>query len=168
MHKYIRIADQYVRSHVYNDQQDFRLGAVIVRGGNVISVGYNKHNTNGFVEHYTDVARGKRSYCLSTHAEMDAVLRGREKTDLRGCKIYIARIRLDNNCLGMARPCEICQHVLFNYGIKKAYYSIDANTYGVMKVDNPAKIFHQNDRVYNGKHDELSNFNLSVLAYDKR
>jgi Holliday junction resolvase-like predicted endonuclease len=55
MHKFIRIAKQYVESHEYDSKQDFRLAAVIVRGGNVISVGYNKHNTNGFVEHYTDL-----------------------------------------------------------------------------------------------------------------
>lgn len=167
MHKFIRIADQYARAHEYNDKQDFRLAAVIVRGGNVISVGYNKHNTNSFVEHYTDIARGKRSYCLSTHAEMDAVLKGREKTDLRGCKIFVARVRLDNDELGMSRPCEICQHILFNYGIKKAYYSIDNSTYGVMKVVNPAKNFYKNDRVFDKNHDQLPDFDLGKIAYNK-
>lgn len=165
MHKFIRLADQYVRSHDYNEKQDFRLASVIVRGGNVISVGYNRHSTNAFVEHYTNQVRGHRDYCLSTHAEMDAVLKGREKTDLRGCKIFVARVRNDNNCLGMARPCQVCQHVLFNYGIKKAYYSIDANTYGVMKVENPAKIYYGNDRVYNQDHDELRDFDLSNYVY---
>ena len=165
MHKFIRLAEQHVHDHCYNDKQDFRLAAIIVRGGNIVSVGYNKHNTNSFVEHYTDLARGKRSYCLSTHAEMDAVLKGREKTDLRGCKIFVSRIRNDNNCLGMARPCTICQHVLFNYGIKRAYYSIDSNTYGIMKIDNPAKNFYKNDRVFNASHEELDGFDLSELVY---
>lgn len=164
MHKIIRLAKQYIESHDYDAKQDFRLAAVIVRGGNVVSVGYNKHATNSFVEHYTDLARGgDRNYALSTHAEMDAVLKGREKTDLRGCKIFVARLRNDTRDLGMSRPCEICQHVLYNYGIKRAFYSIDPNTYGIMKVDNPAKMYYKNDKIFNGSHDELSNYDLSFL-----
>jgi len=167
MHKFLRIAEQNCRCHAYNEKQDFRLAAVIVRGGNVVSVGYNKHNTNSFVEHYTNQVRGTRDYCLSTHAEMDAVLKGREKTDLSGCKMFVIRLRKDNQELGMARPCEICQHVLFNYGIKRAYYSIDASTYGVMKVGNPAKNFYANDRVFDSEHNELvDNFEiLKDLVY---
>jgi hypothetical protein len=94
---------------------------------------------------------------------MDAILKGREKTDLRGCKIFVARIRNDSDNLGMSRPCEICQHVLHNYGIKRAFYSIDANTYGIMKVDNPAKIYYKDDKVFNKTHDELLGYDLSVL-----
>ncbi len=165
MHKFIRLAEQNLRCHNYDSKQDFRLSAVIVRGGNVVSTGFNKHNTNSFVEHYTDIARGPRSYCLSTHAEMDAVLKGRERTNLRGCKIFVCRVRNDNNSLGMARPCVICQHVLYNYGIKRAYYSIDNNTYGVMKIDNPAKNYYENDRVFNRSHDEIENFDLESLVY---
>jgi deoxycytidylate deaminase len=59
----------------YGDQIDYHLCAIIVRGGSVISVCYNKHNTNAFVEYYTDITRGKgRDFCLSTHAEQDAIL----------------------------------------------------------------------------------------------
>ena len=148
MKKYITIASQFCREHNH-DMKVFKLTAVIVRGGNVISVGYNKSSTNAFVEHYTDIVRGSRDYCLSTHAEMDAILKCRDKTDLVGCKIYIARIRKDNDKLGLARPCEICQRALFNYGIKKAYYSIDSNSYGVMKIVDPTILSKQNDNIYN-------------------
>lgn len=139
MQKYLKLAIKNAKAHTFDDHMEYFLCAVIVRGGNVLSVGFNKRQTNGFVEHYTDQVRGGgRDYCLSTHAEMDAVAQARSKTDLRGCKIYVARIRKPGNPtghdIGLARPCEICQNLLYAYGIRKAYYTIDDNNYGVMKV----------------------------------
>lgn len=141
MNKFFRIALQNIDQHDYADQ-DYRLCAVLVRGGSVVSVGFNKRNTNGFVEHYTDLAKGLRDWNMSTHAEMDAVLQARQKTDLRGMKIYVVRKRQDTEkygTFGMAKPCEICQHVLYNYGIRRAYYTIDDQNFGIMKIENPAK-----------------------------
>lgn len=142
MHKYLKMATSYADSHNYHHNIDYYLAAVIIKGGKPISIGYNKHNTNAFVEHYADIARGAgRDFCLSTHAEMDAVLKIRGKIDLRGTKIFVAR-RKKMGCVGMARPCTICQHVLYNYGIRKAYYTIDNNTFGVMRIVNPAKCYN--------------------------
>lgn len=131
--------------HDYSDLE-YHLCAVLVRGGSVISVGFNKRNTNAFVEHYTDLARGQRDWCMSTHAEMDAVLGARSKTDLRGTKIFVIRKHLDTknySTFGLAKPCEICQHVLYNYGVRRAYYTIDDQNHGVMKIENPAKEFRK-------------------------
>jgi len=146
MHKYLKIATKYAQGHVYDDFLEYHLCAVIARGGNIVSVGFNKRNTNSFVEHYTDKIRGPgRDYSLSTHAEMDAVVIGRSKTDLRGCKIFVARIRKPGGAsvVGLARPCEICENILYAYGIRRAYYTIDDNNYGVMRVkhrDNPVAV----------------------------
>lgn len=138
MNKYLKHAIKCGTQHDYDDFLDYQLCAVIVRGGNIVSVGYNKRNTNGFVEHYIDRVKPTRNYCMNTHAEMDAVAQARSKTDLRGCKIFVARIKKpgshDGRKIGIARPCQICQNVLLAYGIRKAYYTIDDNNYGVMKV----------------------------------
>jgi deoxycytidylate deaminase len=135
MHKHLELALKRASSHVYDPNADYHLCALIVRGGSVISVGYNRRSTNAFVEHYTDQVRGcGRGYSLSTHAEMDAVAQARDKTDLTGCKIYVARRRMGDGTTGLARPCEICQTVLWSYGIRKAYYTIDNENFGVMKV----------------------------------
>ena len=142
MHKYIKMAEKYALDHSFDPELEYFLCALIVRGGSVISVGYNKKPTNTFVEHYADVARGKRDYCMSTHAELDAICRARAKTDLRGTKLFVTRIKPSGG-MGIAKPCPICQHVLYNYGISKAYYSIDDQSYGVMKVTNPAKNFQK-------------------------
>ena len=136
MHKFLNMAKQNAFAFDYDPYLEYHLCAIIVKGGKVLSVGYNKQATNSFVEHFTDRVRGMRDYCLSTHAEMDAVLKARSKTDLRGSKIYVARVRR-NGELGMARPCSICQTVLHSYGVKRAYYTISDNEYGVMHVKNP-------------------------------
>jgi len=126
---------QYANEYQFDDEFDYNLCALIVKGGSVISVGYNKMNTNAFVEHYADICRGRgRDWCLSTHAEQDAVLKARNKVDLRGTKIFVvSRKKLDGSP-GMARPCPICENVLYNYGIRKAYYTINEHQFGKMLI----------------------------------
>jgi len=148
MNRFLKIAIKQAMSHDYDTHLEYHLCALLVSGGNVISTGYNKRGTNGFVEHYTDIVRGgNRKYCLSTHAEMDAIAQVRARTDLNGSKIYVVRLLIDGakskNKLGTARPCEICQNILFAYGIKKAFYTIDENTYGVMRIINDKKVMDE-------------------------
>lgn len=138
MNRYLRMAIDQASSHIYEDDIDHKHCAVLVKGGSVISIGFNKMNTNSFVEYYTDKVRGpNRNYCLSTHAEQDAILQVRNKIDLTGCKIYVARIRpptSPNGKVGMSEPCNICQKVLVAYAISKAYFTIDDFTYGVTNI----------------------------------
>jgi hypothetical protein len=48
--------------------------------------------------------------------------------------MYVARmLRLDGS-LALARPCEICQEVLKDYGIRRAIYTISDNEYGVLEI----------------------------------
>jgi len=126
------MAEKYALDHKFDEGLEYFLCAVIVRGGSVVSVGFNKKPTNTFVEHYADIARGKRDYCMSTHAELDAICKARAKVDLRGTKLFVTRIKPSGG-MGMARPCEICMGALENYGIKRVYYSIEDNEYGVLK-----------------------------------
>jgi deoxycytidylate deaminase len=124
--------------HEYEPDIDHKHCAVLVKGGSVISIGFNKMNTNSFVEYYTDKVRGpNRDYCLSTHAEQSTILDTRNKIDLNGCKIYVARIRPSkspNGKVGLSKPCNICTRVLMAYGVSKAYYTIDDYSYGVLDV----------------------------------
>lgn len=140
------MAINYAFEHNYEEEIDFKHCAVLVKGGSVISVGFNKINTNSFVEYYTDKVRGpNRSYLLSTHSEQDAVLCVRKKIDLNGCKIYVARIRPAGSKygkVGLSSPCNICQKVLMAYGISKAYYTIDDYSYGVMDIKKKKNATH--------------------------
>ena len=137
MHRYLKLAIDQANNHEYEPNMEHGHAAVLVKGGNVLSIGFNKINTNGFMEHFARRTKGPRIFCLSIHAECDAIYSARSKTDLIGCKIYVARRRAPNSTfgkVGMSRPCAICEAVLRSYGIKKAFYTITDNEYGVMDI----------------------------------
>jgi tRNA(Arg) A34 adenosine deaminase TadA len=80
-------------------------------------------------------------HCNSIHAEVDAILNVRKKIDLTNSKIYtVRRLRSDtmeNPNIGCAKNCPMCSAIIYNYGIKRSYYTIDNHNFGVMKVVDP-------------------------------
>jgi tRNA(Arg) A34 adenosine deaminase TadA len=50
----------------------------------------------------------------------------------RGSTVYVARIRLLNGEFAMARPCVDCQKILKSKRVKRVYYTISHNEYGVL------------------------------------
>jgi len=128
MHRHLRLALKEIDDHRFDDHLSFRLCAVLIRGGQVLSIGFNNGNRNGFVTAYS-----KNRWFTNTHAEMAAVLQVRSKIDLRGTKIFVARITRSGS-VAMARPCNLCENVLYSYGIKRAIYTIDSNCYGVLNI----------------------------------
>lgn len=113
--------------------------AVIVSGGRVLSVGHNRRANSGLQTRYKGY--GTNPHCNSIHAEIDAVLNVRRKIDLTGSKIVVVRRKRDdtpeNPLVVLAKPCPMCQAVLFNYGIKRAIYTIANDEFGVLKIDDP-------------------------------
>ena len=49
----------------------------------------------------------------------------------RGGVIYVVRI-LRNGSYALARPCLKCQQLMINHDIRRCYYSISDNEYGVL------------------------------------
>lgn len=93
-------------------------GAVIVKGGRVLAIGYNKHrNDPVFVspEHIkTDCSR-----C----AEMVAI-KGAGTRNVKGAVIYVARVNnqgVDRN----SKPCPRCQTLIERVGIKRVVYTTE-------------------------------------------
>ena len=133
---FLEKAGQLASRHDYAAGIDYHLCALIVRGGVILSTGYNRFGSSGLIEHY----RPKdRNHQYNVHAETDAILKVRQRIDLTGSKVYVARIgkkRGPNNEFdyALAMPCEMCQAVLTAYGIRKAYFSIDNQTSGEMKL----------------------------------
>jgi len=128
MHRHLKKAGALVRKHDYGDFQEFRLCALIVSGGNILSIGFNQSRTHGYIEVI------KKNKWTNLHAEIDAILKARRKIDLRGSKMFIVRLIEKNTHFAIARPCEMCQRAIKSYGIKKVYYSIDDDTYAIMKI----------------------------------
>lgn len=94
-----------------------RHGAIIVKGGRVLSVGINtQRNTPADSIPYEDVA---------VHAE-EAALRA-IGGQARGAKIYVAR-KMKDGSSGLSRPCDRCYRAIKDAGIKEIIYT-DYNTF---------------------------------------
>lgn len=134
MTKHLRYAFDLIREHEFDPSLEYNLCAVIVRGGRILSVGYNSRGWNPLSEHYRTA-----DHACNIHAEVAAIISKRKKIRFEGSKIYVVRIKSDGT-VGNAKPCEMCQHVLFNYGVKRAFYTTDDFPFvDSFKVKNPAE-----------------------------
>ncbi len=90
-----------------------RHGAVLVRGGSVQSVGWNRLKSEG-----------------SRHAEVHAI--DSAPLQARGATLYVARVGMDNQPR-LSLPCEDCRRYLAGAGIRKVVYTVDECGYGCWK-----------------------------------
>lgn len=86
-----------------SDHPNFKHVAIVVRGGAVVSVGYN-HN--------------------SIHAEVNA-LNHMWPSERRGTRVWSMRITRGGR-FRMARPCADCMRYLRESGVKMVYYTDSA------------------------------------------
>lgn len=93
-----------------------RHGAVVVKGGRVVSVGINK-----FRNHPTILEKCNVRTAASTHAEIDALSRVK---DPHGAVIYVARVN-NSGRKRFSRPCPRCYAELERAGVKKIVYTLD-------------------------------------------
>lgn len=91
-------------------------GAIIMRGGSVLSVGINSYRNE---PEMFDIVEGSH---VSWHAEVAAIKAYRGS--LIGASIYVARINKNGEQV-MSKPCEKCQEVIKRAGIKKIFYTIN-------------------------------------------
>lgn len=97
-------------------EQRYRLGAVVVKNGNVIAVGVNKRRN------HPDIFESKAQIMrhASCCAERDALRRAGEAA--RGSTVYVARVSKSGGVL-LARPCNRCYTAMKSAGVKTAYWT---------------------------------------------
>ena len=91
----------------YIDRSNCRIGmyAEIIKGGKVLSRGFNK-----------------KMFDSSIHAEIDALRRLRwQKNGAEGATITVIRY-LSNDSFGMSKPCPDCMKALREAGVKRINY----------------------------------------------
>src|SRR5258706_4508635 len=103
----------------------FKLGAVLARGKQVVSVGVNNDRTHPRMSRFNP----DRSYTPTLHAEVDACM-GVPDDALLGTDLYVVRITKTGRW-AIAKPCEICRKFLHDAGIRRVFYS---NREGEMEV----------------------------------
>jgi len=94
-----------------------RVGAVLVKGGRILSSGYNQTR-------YSKLSA--RNKYESIHAEEACIIKLLRKPNglqmLAGATIYITRIKKDGST-GLAKPCKTCQDLINSVGIKKIVHT---------------------------------------------
>lgn len=106
-----------------SDHHRFRLGAVVVKSGRVLSQGVN----------VTKKGPETPPFRESIHAEVNAM---RGVNGLDGSTVYVARLNSSND-LALAKPCEYCVNHMLSNGIKKVVFSVscsDANCFYLSSV----------------------------------
>lgn len=98
-----------------NSEMLQRHGAVVCRGGSILSVGWNKHK---FLWE-TDQPNAFGKNCFTVHAEVDALKKVKDPT---GCTLYVVRVRDDGELL-FSKPCADCSKVLQESDIKAVVHS---------------------------------------------
>lgn len=93
-----------------------RIGAVIVKGGRVLSTGYNELRYS---------KRNGRPWA-SVHAEEMAIVKLLKQPNglkiLAGSVLYVSRIKKDGN-VAEAKPCLECQELIDAVGIKRVVHT---------------------------------------------
>lgn len=144
--KYLKLAYQFCESHSFDPRLGYNLCCILTRGGAVVSVGFNSITKNSFVDYLADSCDGYCKPFVNQHSEMAAILKARNKIDLRGCKAYVVRMKPSGG-MGMARPCHLCQRALKSYGIKRATYSISDREHGVLNLADASDVIHSREYV---------------------
>ncbi len=105
---WIKVAEKVAKKSQFRH----KVGAVIIKGGRVLSVGYNEIR----------YAKIKRPYPESLHAEVAAIYRSIQTGhDLSGASIYVCRASGDS--FRLSKPCPHCMSLIKTVGIKKVVWS---------------------------------------------
>jgi|SRR5687768_3970180 len=103
-----------------SDYERIKIGAVLVKKGDVISIGYNRKKTHPTQKKYNKFRNMNGHQNDFIHAEIDAIIKS--KSNLNGAFIYISR-QTCNGELGMCRPCPACMEAIRESGISRVYYT---------------------------------------------
>lgn len=110
-----RIAEKEARKSTFKQH---RLGAVIVKGGRILSAGYNQRRYSKEIDKDT------------LHAEEAAIiklLKNDRAHDLLGSELYVTRFTPTFN-IRLARPCDRCMEYIRSVGISRIHYSTNSGT----------------------------------------
>lgn len=111
--RYMRIA----KKEALKSNDEFRFGAVLVRGNNIISTGYNQ----GSKTHPIQANMYPDRINTGLHAEIHTLV-GLRPYDSDNSDMFIYRIR-DDGSPGSAFPCSQCLIKLKEYNIRRVFYT---------------------------------------------
>jgi len=90
-------------------------GAVVVKSGRVLGMGYNKQRN-----HPSVIMEGRHRLDCGYHAEAVAIKDAGENA--RGATIFVARVNRQGDDL-LSKPCEYCRELIVESGIKNVLFT---------------------------------------------
>lgn len=106
------------KTALHSSFKQHRVGAVIVKGGNILSVGFNTRQPSSVLGTPT------------RHAEASAILKlmkEQRQHELVGSSIFVTRFTAGGR-VGLARPCHHCMGLIRASGLKRIYYTTNEGT----------------------------------------
>lgn len=109
MAAYLKIAKRIANR---SPHKSFKHCAILMKGGSLISVGFNKGHQ---------------------HAEMAALAKP-WASEVKGCTMLSIRVTVGQELLANAKPCTNCEAALRKIGVKKVMYSTANRTIEEMRL----------------------------------
>jgi cytidine deaminase len=105
-----------------------KLAAAIVNKNKIISIGVNSMKSSPLQAKYAT----NKDLSIYLHAEISAIknaLRQIDVEDFKKVSLYVCRVKYDiltNSIVyGLAKPCSGCMRAIFEFDIKKVYYTLE-------------------------------------------
>lgn len=129
-----KLAGKVAIPTVPDDARNYWIGCVGIRDDGVIVSSKNGSVFSTMIEDY--------QLLPESHAE-GRVLRKLGKNGI----IYVTRVSKSNGGYAMARPCGMCQIRIRSFKVKKVFYTINENQFGVWYPNSDVdKIFNCKDK----------------------
>lgn len=102
----------------FRSKSKFRLGAVLVKKGRVLSFGVNDMKKSH--PRQSKYIKNKEFF-LGLHAELHAII-GVSARDLDESTLFVGRV-LKNGVPALAKPCQACENLLREAGVREVYFT---------------------------------------------
>lgn len=135
----LKLAAQYSISNI-KDERLYLLGAVGVRkDGRIV------HARNDAV--FDSYAREMLPYTYKRFPESHAEARLTKKLDF-GATVYVARVMKGSGNLAISKPCSSCERKLRAFRVKKVYYTISSNEWGVIDLTDNVDSYYSSNKEF--------------------
>lgn len=125
INRYFELARNAASNSVYGK---LRHGAVLVRGGSIINVAFNKDDYTSFAHRFRPHGCGP----ATRHAEAECIL-GLSRSQTAGSDMFVCRINNQGE-FRMSKPCSMCHAILKNVGIKRVFYTTNHDGIEMYKI----------------------------------
>ena len=125
--RFMSLAKNVARQSEFSDYRD---GAILVKGGSIISTSPNKDSFCSFGARFRN-SQNQPGHA-TRHAEIGAIL-GLDRSITDGATLYVARIGKADE-FRMSKPCQMCESTLRHVGIKRVIYTINNKEVGGYKL----------------------------------